>query len=364
MNVVPSLPRRQASSLAAEEAFRGRIADLGGTVLGDYVNNRTPVHVACAANHNCYPRPDNVIIGQGACRTCAGTDPETARATFYARVAERGARVVGTYVNAYTPVHVVCADGHDSYPWPTSVQQGRGTCRVCAGRDPATTRAAVFGRVAELGGRVVGPYMDTTTPVHIVCADGHDCYPRPSGILQGQGVCRTCAGKDPAAAKASFYFRISAMSARVVGPYVSTNVPVHVVCAAGHDCYPWPTTVQQGGGVCRRCNRMVWDIFYVVVNPTLGLVKVGVTSLDKRQRLSFHRRHGYADVVRVLHGLTDAHLLERHLLITLRDAGVSPVRGREYFPDAVLAVVLDIVDGWARSTGQLRPTTTPEESPR
>lgn len=350
-------PRRQASSIRAEATFRSRIAELGGTVIGEYVTNRTPVHVVCVANHNCYPRPDNVLIGQGICRTCAGTDPAAAEAAFNARVAEQGATVVGSYINAYTPVHVVCMVGHDCFPWPTSIQQNRGICRVCADRDPATTKTAVYARIAELGGRVVGPYVDTATPVHIVCAAGHDCHPRPSGILQGQGLCRTCAGKNPSAAKAAFHSRIAEMGARVVGRYINTNVPVHVVCAAGHDCYPWPTWVQQGGGICRRCNHMVWDIFYVVANPTLDRVKVGVTSTDKRPRLSFHHRNGYTDAVRILPNLPDAHLLERHLLVTLRDAGISPVQGREYFPAAALAVVLDIVDSWSPASPPIRASS-------
>ena len=69
MNVIPPPRRRQANSIAAETSFRSRVAELGGTVIGDYINNRTPVHVKCAIGHARYVRPDNILVGQDFKRT-------------------------------------------------------------------------------------------------------------------------------------------------------------------------------------------------------------------------------------------------------------------------------------------------------
>lgn len=55
----------------------------------------------------------------------------------------------------------------------------------------------------------------------------------------------------------------------------------------------------------------------------------------------------YVEVVRVLPALPDAHGLEKHLRTVLREAGIAATQGREYFDSGALALVLDVVDGWA-----------------
>ena len=84
----------------------------------------------------------------------------------------------------------------------------------------------------------------------------------------------------------------------------------------------------------------------MTLNPTQGRVKFGVSSGDPDPRIGVHRRAGYTEVVRVIPGLPTAHALEQHIKATLRDAGHRPVLRREYFDIGVLALVLDVVDGW------------------
>jgi len=107
-----------------------------------------------------------------------------------------------------------------------------------------------------------------------------------------------------------------------------------------------PINVAKGAGICRVCQGKSWDVFYVLASPILGRVKFGVTSNDERRRLAEHRTAGYIETVRVLRGLPKADTLERHVLSTLRDAGIQPVQGREYYDVGVLALILDVVDGW------------------
>jgi hypothetical protein len=145
-----------------------------------------------------------------------------------------------------------------------------------------------------------------------------------------------------------FLARVAELGGQVLEmEWLGARTPHRVRCAAGHICWPRPNDLQQGGGMCRTCCNKVWDVAYVVVAPELGRVKFGVTSNDKRQRLAVHRRAGYVEVVRVVRGLPDAHALERHVLNTLREAGIPAVQGREHFDIDVLALVLDVVDGWA-----------------
>jgi hypothetical protein len=125
------------------------------------------------------------------------------------------------------------------------------------------------------------------------------------------------------------------------------KAPHAVTCAAGHECAPHPNAVMKGQGICRACVSG-WDAFYVVRNPETDVVKLGVTSGDPRPRLANHARDGYTEVVRSWRDLpgTTAGELEAESLKLLRLAGIRPVRGREYFPGAVLGMVLHVADAW------------------
>lgn len=282
---------RQAKSVAAEQAFRDRVAEFGGTVVGHYVNRRNPVECLCGHGHACRPSPGDIQRGQGLCLVCAGRDPATAESAFRERVAASAARVVGPYLGSHTPVTLICAYGHECQPQPAHLQQGRALCGTCSARAVAKARAA--------------------------------------------------------AAEGAFRARVWALGGRVVGKWVGTTVPVECVCAEGHACFPWPNNTQRGVGICRKCKSKVWDVFYVTTSPAKGRLKFGVTSKDERRRLATHRAAGYPEAVRVIRDLPSALALERHVRAALRDAGDAPVQGREYFDISVLALVLDVVDGWS-----------------
>ena len=359
-------PARSAKSLAAKAAFRARMAEMGATVLGDYVNARTPVLVRCAAGHNCTPRPLNVQQGWGICKVCAGQDPATAKAGFRARLAELGAQLLEPeWLGALQKHHVRCAAGHDCWPTPHSVQkgngicrvcahraraaaslvaetefrarldelgamlleaeylgnrrphrvrcaeghvcwptpahvrQGHGPCRVCAGNDPATAETAFRARLAELGAvPLYEKYLGANRPHHVRCAEGHDCWPAPTSVQRGQGICRECAGVDPATTEAAFRSRLAELDATpLYEKWLGALQKHHVRCAAGHDCWPTPHSVQRGQGICRECAGMAWDVFYVVTHGSKPHVKFGITSGDPRPRLREHRRDGYTNVL-------------------------------------------------------------------
>lgn len=87
-------------------------------------------------------------------------------------------------------------------------------------------------------------------------------------------------------------------------------------------------------------------VFYVVVNEEHRRVKFGVTSGNGEARLRRHRKYGYYKVVRFISGIDNAFLIEDFVAVSLRDAGLTPVRGREYFDVSALALILDICDSY------------------
>lgn len=276
---------------------------------------------------------------------------ERARQAFYDRVAELGGSVLEPdWLGVNRPHRVRCAVGHVGAPRPKTVREGQGICRACVQRDPASAERDFRDRVAELGGVVLEPiWLGVNRPHRIRCALGHENSPRPNDVRNRQGICRTCVGNDPALGEKAFRKRLTELGAVLLEPmWLGVARRHRVRCAAGHECMPRPTNVQQGDGICRLCVGKVWDAFYVVADDEEGRLKFGITSGDPRPRLRRHATAGYSRVVRLLVGLPAgvAFELESSVLATLRLAREKPVRGKEYFDDRVMGVVLDIVDNY------------------
>jgi single CXXC unit len=343
-------PERRPVSLAAEAKFRARLAALGATLLDPWLGAHEKHRVLCAVGHECYPTPGTLRNGAGPCRTCARKDPATAYAAFRKRLEELGATLLEPgWLGAMQPHRVICGAGHACNPRPAGVQQGRGICRTCAGNNPAAAEGAFRARLAEYGAEMLGPYRGNKAKVHVRCGAGHDCYPAPGHVLMGHNPCRTCVRKDPIAAEAAFRARLAELGAvPFYRTWRGTMRPHHVRCACGRDCYPRPNSVQQGDGFCVTCAKMSHTVFYVLEHESMHLVKFGISSGAGRRRLSDHRVAGFTTVHLLVSELADGvpQVAERAVLAALALAGESPRRGREYFDRSCLALILDVAEGW------------------
>ncbi|MCZ2825991.1 MULTISPECIES: hypothetical protein [unclassified Modestobacter] len=91
------------------------------------------MQLICRAGHRCAPRPIDLKEGQGLCPVCARRSPRSAEAKFLARVAAFDAQLApgARYVNAHTPVQLICQQGHQCAPRPVSLKQGQRPCLAC-----------------------------------------------------------------------------------------------------------------------------------------------------------------------------------------------------------------------------------------
>jgi hypothetical protein len=112
--------------------------------------------------------------------------PAETEAALRARVVELGGRLAegAVYVSNRTPVLVVCGKGHCRPKRPGSLLRGEALCRVCAGKDPEAAKEAFLAEATRLGGRLADDavYVDTRTPVELICGEGHACSPRPNDV--------------------------------------------------------------------------------------------------------------------------------------------------------------------------------------
>lgn len=181
-----------------EAKFHARLDELGATMLEPkWLGVKEPHRVRCVEGHECRPRPYEVSRGGGVCRTCASKDPKAAEAAFRTRLEELGADLVEPqWLGNRMPHRVRCAAGHECTPRPSTLQKGLGICITCAGQDPKVASTAFREAVERLGGVVLEPqWLGNSKPHRVRCAEGHECSPRPSCVQQGQGICARCRGR-------------------------------------------------------------------------------------------------------------------------------------------------------------------------
>src|SRR6266566_4479899 len=274
--------QRTKASFQAEAKFRARLSELGATLVdSDWHGGHNKHHIRCAAGHDCYSRPGDVIKGDGICRTCAGTDPRVSEAKFKARLAELGATLMEEkWLGSNTPHHVRCAAGHDRYPRPHDVIAGTGICRICAGIDSTTAAANFKSGLEALGATLLEPkWLGKDKPHRIRCAAGHEGTTSPGNIRQGRGVCRICAGLDPETVALNFREILKMLGATLIDTEWRGNQKRYrAMCANGHVCFPMPNSVQQGRGICRICSKR--DSATAESNFKTKLQEFGATLLE------------------------------------------------------------------------------------
>lgn len=332
--------------------FRAILDVFGAELLEpEWLGANTPHHVRCGAGHDGYPRPSSVLQGNGPCWTCSGTRFGVSEEAFRARVAELGGECIyGAWLGAMEPHALICAAGHKCSPRPAGVMQGQGICRACSGTDTATAEAKFRARVIELGGTPLYEFWrGTKESTHIRCPQGHDAYPRPNDVLNGNGLCKTCAGLDPKVSEAKFLARLAELGAEpLYTEWRGSQVPHAVRCAGNHVCRPRPQGVIQGQGVCQSCAGRAPTVFYVVENKDRQAAKFGITSQDGQNRLSRHRAAGFTTVHLLVAGLAEgvAREAEQAVKVALTEARSRPIQGHEYFAADDLALILDIACSW------------------
>jgi hypothetical protein len=282
----------------------------------------------------------------------------TAEAAFRERLARFGVVLLEPRWQGATSRYACrCPAGHSCSVSPHRLSQGRRPCAECPEAIDLGAEQKFRDAVARAGGTVTGEYADTRTPVEVTCPEGHKNRIYPTGVIQGRGICRTCAGKDPADSERRFRAAVAALGGTCPGLWGGNNAAIHCTCPAGHDCWPQPSSVLRGQGICRICAAGVdWDIFYVVADPDAGRVKFGITSRDSRPRLRTHAYQGFTEVARLATGLPGTVALDTECAVksALALAGEKPVQGREYFDISCLALILDVADSWLSTADRKR----------
>jgi len=189
----------QIDPATAEAAFRERLEELGITIEWDrWRGARTKYKATCAAGHECWPRPDELKRGGGGCRACAGSDPGYAEALARQRLKALGFTPAWNQWPGVTrPVKAICPAGHECAVYTSALGSRKYECPDCAGTSLAAVQAAFRESVIRQGATPAwDKWLGAVQGHKVICKNGHECWPTPNSIQQGKGVCRFCKGKD------------------------------------------------------------------------------------------------------------------------------------------------------------------------
>jgi very-short-patch-repair endonuclease len=179
--------------IESEERFRLKIGEMKGVIIGRYVNAAVPIECKCQFGHICRPRPYSVMQGFGMCTKCRFVKYQTeGEANFRKKIEELGGVILGKFINGHTPIECVCRFLHKCKPTPNNIHQERGMCIICAGIDPVTAENTFRKLVSEMKGVVVGSYINGDTRIECICGNGHVCHPLPCSVNSGRSICRRC----------------------------------------------------------------------------------------------------------------------------------------------------------------------------
>lgn len=335
---------------ASWQNFQDEVRLQGGVVLAsEWLGSQTRHEAKCKNAHTCWPLPSQIRSGKiGICRTCANQDPDENWRMFKENIIKFGATVIQeSYLGSTSKHEVMYTNSHTCWISPTAAKLNKiEICKICSGLDPVVLWNLFKDRVSKLGGTVLeDKYLGKDRPHKVVCKAGHSTSKRPSGLRDGQGLCLTCANKDPIEAENGFHERVENLGGTVLGKWINALTPTHVICRNGHDCYPRPGNIKQGRGICRFCSNKTWDIFYIVVNKNLNILKIGITSGDPRPRLLNHKSNGYEDIILIVNN-PNAHDLENFILRSLRANKYSPSIRNEYFDLKYINSIYASIEEW------------------
>ena len=242
-------------------------------VIGQYINNKTPIMHHCL-KHNIYwdARPNDILSGKG-CKLCACEKISKAnRATHDKYVQDLAIKnpiieVIGEYINAKTKILHHCLR-HDVY-WdvtPDDVLHGCG-CKQCRDEKYNKSRSKSHEQyiheveIINPDIVVIGQYAGNKIPIEHYCKVHNVFWSiSPDGILSGYG-CRECRKEKIAYKKSKTHEQYVAELAiinpdiEVVEKYIGANTQILHRCKI--DGYEWlaqPANILNGCG-CPQCKE-------------------------------------------------------------------------------------------------------------
>lgn len=179
-----------------KDKFEEIVVRKGGKLITPYVRAKEPITIDCGKDHIWVTTPCSINDGSW-CRYCAGHDSDASRLNFYEEVELKGGSVVGNYTTNHTPVEVMCDQSHTWFPTPANIKSGH-WCMECSDKCPKKAEAKLVEIVSAKQGKLLSNYTNALQKLSLSCKKGHIWFARPNCIRNGHWCprCRESKGEQ------------------------------------------------------------------------------------------------------------------------------------------------------------------------
>ena len=243
-------------------------------ILAPYVRSNDRIEATCGYPEHMFTLHPGKFKTRGDwCAVCRGNCNWWTRKRFYEIIALQGRTALSPYINAHTPVKTRCSQNHVTMAHPWGVLREHCDCNHCYGNGCADRGRELFTAAVErLGYIQKSPYITANIPVHLTCNKGHDCYPRPGAVIHYGGRCSGCFQNTPAKGLASLMKVLNYRKETLLGTYVNCDTRVDIRCFFNHVYSGHPGNIVSVNHGCTQCQESSLEQEARLVLDEMGIV--------------------------------------------------------------------------------------------
>lgn len=238
-------------------------------ILGEYINNRTPIQYQCECGDVYFKAPESLLNGQ-KCRKCGVLTTAKKRTITQEKFIERmkivnpKIKILEEYINNRTKIRYCCECGIEATAKPGFLLNG-GKCmncgRISTAKKGKITHEQFVERMYEVNPniKILGEYVDCRTNVKFLCVCGDENYALPFVLLRG-GLCKKCgikkAQKSMTNSNEDFIERMYKVNPQIeiLEEYKGTHIKLKYRCECGSINYSTPH-ILLAGHKCPFCKK-------------------------------------------------------------------------------------------------------------
>lgn len=257
-------------------------------IISNY-NSSLKIDIKCENNH-VFSKWARNILKCYRCPICYYESKKISIDIINERLLKKGIKIIGEYKKSIIKTLFECSYGHQWESTPHGVMSKAG-CPICAGNSKNAAMQNFIKTAKSKNYTIVGKYINSHTPVEMICPNGHKIKKRPTNFYYSN--CIFCIGKGKGQAKQKFIKELANKNYKIVGEYVNAAKKCMVQCEFGHTFYINMSKLAMGRGcvVCRGrgfdVSKMVTFYVYKIIKNKIEYIGFGVTNNFK----SRHSRH-------------------------------------------------------------------------
>jgi hypothetical protein len=225
-------------------------------IIGWYWNSKTRIAAYCGKEeHDFGLVPSDFKSKKWAwCSGCGGRSAKESERKFHVACKKQGAVAVGVFRGSHTPCAVRCAKGHTRMRDPSNVISGH-KCDWCYGKCADKNEERLRELFVQIGFTLLSPYVNSSTPMDVLCDKGHPIHPRANDMLNKHSRCITCDGSTREQGLANLMKVLNARNEVLLGEYVNNHTRVEIRCARNHEYMGMPNNITSTGDGCIKCQE-------------------------------------------------------------------------------------------------------------